>query len=765
MRKLAMLAASFSFGVFLLVLCLPKEGWAFVGAGAALLLAGTPPALRGRPRLRRRAMWCLSGLLLSVVWVWAFDHLVLSPIRAVDDTTVRLQAEVLEWPVETDYGWSVLVKGAIPGTGGVTTLLYVDERGETLRPGDRVESVTHLRLSRRSAGGEWITYYTAKGIWLVGQTYGTLECSQGEYVSPLRWPALLSGTLKSGIRESFSDDTAPLVVALVTGNRESLSDPFTSSLQRTGLSHTVAVSGMHVAFLAGVLRLLLGRGRRAAAAVCVVVIFFALVVGCTPSVIRAVFMILLLELAPLLQRERDGFTSLSAALMLLLMQNPMAAAHVGLQLSFSAVAGIFLVGERLQAWMLRHLPECGAKRWRPGWWLGRLERFVVSTLSATLGASLFTTPLVALHFDTISLIAPLANLLTLWAVGFSFAGGLLVGMVGSVCLPLGRLVALPVEPLLRYLDGMIVVLARLPFSAVTVGCVYYAAWLVFVYLLLAGVTLTKGPKRPLLPLCASVIALCACMLLSAMSFQSGEMSIHILDVDQGQSVLIRTRDCTVLVDCGGGKYVEAGDVAADYLMNRGCFYLDLLILTHCHEDHANGVTQLLSRIQVGGILLPAWDDGSALRREILEAAERQEIPVWLVEREMTVEMARGGVRIFPALGEGETNEEGLSVLAWQGDFETLITGDMGAEQEEKLVKMFSLQPVDVLVAGHHGGRDATGETLLAACRPKVVVISVGEGNAYGHPSGETLRRLLEAGCDVYRTDRMGTVTIRAWAEE
>ena len=132
--------------------------------------------------------------------------------------------------------------------------------------------------------------------------------------------------------------------ALVTGNRDSLSDPFTSSLQRTGLSHTVAVSGMHVAFLAGALSLLLGRGRRSTALVLIpLVLLFMTVAGSTPSVVRASVMILMLEIAPLFDRERDGPTALGFALLLILIQNPFAAAHVGLQLSFLAVAGILLL--------------------------------------------------------------------------------------------------------------------------------------------------------------------------------------------------------------------------------------------------------------------------------------------------------------------------------------------------------------------------------------------------------------------------------------
>ena len=202
---------------------------------------------------------------------------------------------------------------------------------------------------------------------------------------------------------------AGFVRALVTGNRDNLTDEFTTSLERAGLSHTVAVSGMHLAFLASLLTALLGRGRRSTALFTVLwVALFCGIAGNTPSVLRAAVMILMLQLAPLLDRERDGPTSLALALFLLLWVNPFSAAHIGLQLSFTAVAGILLVSDRVQGWLLKKLRMDQLSKPR-GWGERLLQTgpyFVVSTLSATLGASVLTIPLVALHFNMISLIAP-----------------------------------------------------------------------------------------------------------------------------------------------------------------------------------------------------------------------------------------------------------------------------------------------------------------------------------------------------------------------
>ena len=326
MRRLAIF--SFSFGAAALCAALlPLDGalWLLGAlALAAALLTGLP---HGSKKARLAVRWGAMGLAAGFLWTAGYTALFWRPAQALDDRTVRLSGTVAEWPQEREYGWSVLVRMETEGPA-VPTLLFADSQAAQLRPGDRVETVAHCTLADRSRAGEEITYYTAKGILLTAQGYGLLSWERPEAV-PLRdRPALWSRALKDSIDRSFPGDAAPLVKALVTGNRDSLTDPFTTSLQRTGLSHTVAVSGMHLSFLAALVSGLLGRGKRRSALVtCGVVLVFTLISGCTPSVVRAAVMLILLQLAALLGRERDPLTALALALMLLLAWNPFSSAR------------------------------------------------------------------------------------------------------------------------------------------------------------------------------------------------------------------------------------------------------------------------------------------------------------------------------------------------------------------------------------------------------------------------------------------------------
>ena len=446
MRILATFSFSFAAAIFAAIYGRLDAVLLPLGGGLAALTLVTGLVLRKKSRRRTRALLVLSGLAWGFLWTALYMAVFFQPAKELDRQTVRLSATVLDWPQEGDFGgWTVVVRAQTGSWVEVTGILYTDEQGADLRPGDQIGTVARCTLGDRTFAGEKISYYTAKGIFLRAKAYGRLEIQHPEQIAPQYFAAWASKALKAGIDAAFPEDVSGFVRALVTGNRDNLTDEFTTSLERAGLSHTVAVSGMHLAFLASLLTALLGRGRRSTALFTILwVALFCGIAGNTPSVLRAAVMILMLQLAPLLDRERDGPTSLALALFLLLWVNPFSAAHIGLQLSFTAVAGILLVSDRVQGWLLKKLRMDQLPK--PRGWGERLLRagpyFVVSTLSATLGASVLTIPLVALHFNMISLIAPLSNLLTLWAIGFLFLGGLGTGTLAIVLPDLAAVLAL-----------------------------------------------------------------------------------------------------------------------------------------------------------------------------------------------------------------------------------------------------------------------------------------------------------------------------------
>ena len=498
----------------------------------------------------------------------------------------------------------------------------------------------------------------------------------------------------------------------------------------------------------------------AAASIPLVLAFMALT-GFAPSVVRAGVMQILLLLGPALSREGDTVTSLSFSLLLLLLQNPNAAMDVGLQLSFLSVAGILTVTGRLNEKFFHRFPLKKGKT-LPRRLYNSAVRFLVGCVTMSLGAVAFTTPITVWYFGTVSLISPLANLLTLWAVTVLFLLYLPAAALGGALPAVGSALAAMAEPVSWMFHRIVYGLSSLPFASVSLEAGRYLLfWLLFVYAVIGACVLFRREKpRPIVPVCCCSVTLAAALVFNMASLRGGGLTVTVLDVGQGQSVLLSAQGGTVLVDCGGSGGEDPGDIAADYVQAMGRSTLDLLVLTHYHSDHACGVPELMERLTVTTLAVPDVEPESPLRAEILALAEEKGTEVVFIEEDTAVELGGASLTLYAPLGTGGGNEEGLSVLAALGDFEALITGDMNAAVEQRLIKYGALPDIELLVAGHHGSASSTSAELLEAVMPEYAVISVGY-NSYGHPAPETLDRLAQAGCAVWRTDLQGTVTVRA----
>lgn len=759
MRKLAIFTGGFAVAVFAAILLFPDlNRWPVGGAcvGIALLLALLRRVLPDK--LRRRALLCCAGMALGMLWTGGYERLFVEPVRQLDDTTIVLTATVTEWPEERDYGVRVRTRAELPQGGHTDAFLYLDAEYADLQPGDRVTTVAHCTFSDENTFGKRVSYNTAKGVFLLATAYGEAQIVRPAHTPLSTIPAQAIHRLQQGIEVAFPGRTQTLVRAIVTGNREQLEPLMISGLNRTGLTHTVAVSGMHLAFLAGLLNLMLGRRKRFAALVSIpVIVLFVLMVGCPASAVRAAVMLVMLQLAPLLRREGDTPTSLLLALFLLLAHNPYACADIGLQLSFSAVAGIALFTQRLQnrftAWMT---PAKGLKGL-----LYRGIRAVTAVLSVTLGAQVFTLPLTAYYFNTISLVSPLANVLCAWSVSFLFMFGAVVGCLGILLPGVAGILGVVAVPVAEYFYRVVTALAKFPYAAIPARPELYLLWMGFVYVVLALTFLLPGRKRMIVP-CASVaITLVAAIICTTASLRASPMQVDVLDVGQGQSVLLRYDDYFVLVDCGGDSYDNPGDIAADRLHSYGRTELDLLVVSHYHDDHANGVPELLDRVDVKCIALPDVQPESELRQRILTVAQQRDIPVLFLVEDTVLKQGKATLTIYPPLGEEGANELGLTVLYTVGQEDVLITGDMNTECEQKLLAHAQLPDVEIMVAGHHGSKHSNSQQLLEVVRPEVAVISVGAYNRFGHPTTETLERFKTAGAVIYRTDVRGTVSLTA----
>lgn len=260
-----------------------------------------------------------------------------------------------------------------------------------------------------------------------------------------------------------------------------------------------------------------------------------------------------------------------------------------------------------------------------------------------------------------------------------------------------------------------------------------------------------------------ILTLAVVIRLGEARYQSA-LDALVLDVGQGQSVILASGGQFALVDCGSSNsWKNPGETAARQLLSMGCRRLDCLLLTHYDKDHISGVTGLLARLKVDTLLVPEAENSEELQNAVFAAAKENGVTVHFVTAEERMDFGQGTLTVFPPLGDAGDNERGLTVLASVEDQDFLITGDMNSATEKKLLEVYDIPDIEGLVAGHHGSKYSTSQELLETLMPETVCVSVGS-NSYGHPAGETLVRLARQGCGIYRTDMHGTIHL-AWNQE
>ncbi len=750
MGKLVWAAIGFAAAVFAAEYLLPLPGLPYFAAALAVL---SPAALLLKGRSRRNALLLTLSAAFGLLAWWGQYELHVAPCETLTGQEITVSARVTEYPTRGSGYDRVKVRITDGAPGELAYLYRYGDSLPPLRPGDEITATVRVGSAMERRGERRHTH-TAADVHLIGYIQGDVETAGRWRCAWLYFPQEIAEGVKTLCAAVFPPDTAAFMTALLTGDKALLYEDAAlySAMRCAGVLHVVAVSGMHLFVLTAFLELILGRSRRTSLFCLPILAVFVLMAGCGASVVRAALMQTALIAAPLFDREYDGPSGIAAALLAILLANPMAIGSVALQLSFACVAGFVLFMPSLMRWMRRRLPM-----------RSRAIRFVSDSLACTFCASVFSVPAAAHYFGAIPLMAWLANLLTLPVVEVCFAGGYIICAVGALSPPLGGVLGGILGWCVRWCVLVYDRIAAIPF-----GCLYTAspaavAWLICVYVLGgAWWLLRRKGKRLSVVLYAElcVIGLCVVLLTGGDVLGAGQSLVTVLDVGQGECVLLTDDSAAVVVDCGGSARRNAGDIAADRLLSMGITQVDMLVLTHLHADHTNGVETLLARLPVRYIAIPEdVDDADGMLDPVLQAAKNEGTAVLHIVRECTV--LAGDMHLtllLPQAGTDE-NERGIVAVAELPELTTLIMGDAGQSAETALLERGLVPDTDVLVVGHHGAKTASGLLFLRAARAETAVISVGKDNAYGHPAAEVLDRLEYAAMTVRRTDEDGTVTV------
>jgi competence protein ComEC len=728
-----------------------------LGAGLGLSLSGLlvlliVAALRGVSMARIVGVFVAFGL-LGAGWAGMRDARVrASPVAELVGRPVRLIGVIASSPQPGTFGWTGAmraesvarrIEGAPVMRAGSTVWLEGRERAPELPEGERVEVEGIVERLHGSFG----RYLRQRGYAAM------VEVDHVTEAGPPRNPFVrVANALRRSLRRSlagvFPRKEAGLLMGLALGDTSGLDAGVEEDFRATGLSHLTAVSGENlVMFLAPVLGVagLVAAGRRARFLIGIVAVgFFVVLTGAEPSVLRAAAMSGLTLFGIFLGRPRSPPAIMGGAILLLLARDPTLVHAVGFQLSVAATVGMALLAQPLAS-RLSALP-------------GPLALAAGTTLAAQAGVM----PLLLFYFRVFPLVSIPANLLAFPAVG----PGMLLGLVAGAVQPLWHPPAFVAAALARvpigYLELLSDHLARSPLPSITspggqaltlIGgstAVIVAAWWI-----------RSGRRVPRRALVLSALVLPVVLLTGA--FRAGapaHLTIVFFNVGQGDAALIRSpAGATILIDGGPDP-----DLVAAKLASLGVRRLDLMVATHPHADHVGGLPTVLARFQVALVVDPGCGGDSPFYAEFLRAVRSVGVPfrhpaAGTVLRVADVRLDVLGPEACYQDTASDPNNDSMVLRMTDGAASALFPGDAEQPSQTELVEQHAgLLSALVLKVPHHGGATSLQQFFLAV-RARVAVVSVGV-NRYGHPVPAVLRQLSADGMHVFRTDRLGDVTVR-----
>jgi len=720
-----------------------------------------------RPRHDFNRVAAMCGLVLAGYAVGALSvaMLDLGARRSVAEHTggpAKMRGEV-RWVYESTYGKQFVIGGIeIEGHGRMKGKVlieaeYPDLDGlETAEPGYEVSGEVELGLiagAMNRGGFDARSYWASKGVCAKALPMEPVTVIRGR--APLLTDAawrLFESFRGFSSRSLSSHDQKAMMDAIVLSDKSSLDPLVKEAFSEGGIAHVMSASGLHVSMLIEALcfvmsRIGVGPGAQFAVLFCVLPVY-AVAAGLRPSIIRALLMGMMGLTFKLAKVKDPGLLAkLGASGVIQLAISPASLFDRGFLLSYAAIAGIVVY-----SW----LPQPQERDGRIGKMAGYLRR----GLTASFVITAFTLPITSTFYGSMSALGPFANLIAIPAASGALAVGLGSFLVNLGWPGLGSLLMQLSRPMLSALLGTAGIVGKLDAFAFEVGygpgfhtAAFYLVLVLSLTALSGRISLRKAAKcalgRP-------AISIAFAAIVSLLLVPSGNgMQVHIFSVGQGDAALVTSGEgFAMLVDTGPAY--KGNSAVADKILpalrHMGITYIDVLMLTHGHADHASGLEELAMSIGIGTVVLP---EGDLVAMEAASSAGLK--PVACLAGDV-IEAGRLRIDILnpdkPIVPGDDLNEKSMVALISYEGGKLLLQSDAGAGFEAS----YEGQRIYALKVGHHGSKTASGGDFLKRSDPSVAVVSVGK-NLYGHPSHEAMERIASVCPAVFRTDISGMVRI------
>jgi competence protein ComEC len=738
--------------------------WAALSLLAALALLWN----RRHPKSRLLFGWILA-LTLAGIRVALSAHAP-APEALIDynglGQTVRLRGRIADLP-EPEDGYTALTVAA-SGVRSPGSDVWIPLSGHVLaradpftdwQYGDAVELTGELETPPVFEGFSYRQYLERRGIYSIMQVTAGSRLAAGSRFHPMVLLSRYRGRALSVIRALFPEPESSLLAGILLGLEGGIPEPVRTAFNRTGTTHIIAISGFNISIVAGLFLSLFSRWwgvRRGSWAAAGAIGAYTLLVGADPAVVRAALMALLALTAQRIGRQSDGYAALAAAAFIMTAFDPYVAWDAGFQLSYAATLGLLFYGNRMQSsfssWLTNQYdltPERGS----------RISAPIGEYLLLTLAAQVTTLPLMLYYFGRLPLLSPLANALILPAQPATMVLSGLAALAGTMWRPVGQPLAWLAWPFPAFTIRVVERLAALPMASLALPPLSLAG-LVALYALIAAATLLllRTPKQAkgAIPTSALAAGLAALALATLLLWQSilhrpdGKLRMTVLDVTQGQAILIRTGAGRNLLINGGASSLDLGN-ALDRRLSIFHRSLDWVVVTDTSEEAIGGIAELADRYAIGGLLVAADPQGAAYSA-LVDTVQADGTTIGYAADGMRFDLGRG-VR----LGILDLGAPGFALLLESPSARWLLAPGAGSGWTSSLpIEVRTRALTGLLLPGAADASRSPADQVMAL-RPWVMLASVGDGAARGLPSTSLIEAF--AGHNFLRTDRDGWIEI------
>ena len=634
--------------------------------------------------------------------------------------------------------------------------------------------------------------------------YGTVKCESYNVLEKNKGNILISFTNKisNSVKEKIYDlldkREANLLIGLLLGDDDNIDDDIEESFKISSLSHILAVSGMQVTYIITAMYFifnnLLGK-RKTKIVIIIILIFYTILTGFSPSIVRASIMGILIMGAGLFYRKNDIWSSIAISLLLMLIYNPFLITNVGLQLSYLGTIGIILLNKTF----LRIFNKIRFEKYILNRKIINIVSKIIEILTVTISASVAVFPIMLYNFNLFGTYFLITNLLASIIIGPITIFGTVIVIISFVFLKIGKLLSVILEISLNTLV-FISNFSKLPFSKIYITTpkismiiFYYVLIIFFNYIYKIynnrNLSLTQIRFRNLIALykykikeiynnkksrkkfISILILIVFCFNIYNFFIIKRELKIYFVDVGQGDSTFIVTpKNETILIDGGGslGTDFDVGEsTLLPYILDRGYKKIDLMFVSHFDQDHIGGLFKILEELKVEKVCISKQEEDSENYQKFLNIVKEKNIQVLVVKigDKIVLDNNLYFNVLWPKdkqVEENKLNNNAIVMKLNYNNFSMLFTGDIEKKAEEEILETYKNSKIlesDILKVAHHGSKTSTTDEFLSRVKPKIALIGVGKDNMFNHPSNTTIEKLEKMDIKIYRTDLNAEISI------